>query len=227
MLRALFENELQCYIFALYHTILIPHEIKNLIFDLGGVIINLDVTRTHQAFADLAECPIEEVKSKISSQEFFNEYEKGSLDDNEFRTHLRTLLNRNITDAQLDAAWNAMLLDIPSEKYQLLMKLKSSYRVFLLSNTNNIHLQAVNKIVFNDTGQTGLGYYFHRDYYSHLMKMRKPDPEIFHRVLVENNLIAKETYFLDDNLENIEGAKSLAIQTVHITSPDRVLSLFA
>ncbi len=149
------------------------------------------------------------------------------MTDDQFRSHLRALLSTTVTDAQLDAAWNAMLLDIPKEKYQLLLKLKSSYRVFLLSNTNNIHLQAVNKIVFNDTGQMGLGHYFHKDYYSHLMNMRKPDPEIFQRVLVENNLTAEETYFLDDNTENIEGAKSLAIQTVHITTPDSVLSLFA
>ena len=206
---------------------MIPHEIKNLVFDLGGVIINLDVSRTHRAFANLTGCAIEEVKSKISAQSFFNDYERGALNDDEFRAHLRALLKAKVTDAQLDTAWNAMLLDIPREKYQLLLKLKSSYRVFLLSNTNNIHLQAVNKIVLNDTGHPGLGYYFHRDYYSHLMNMRKPDPEIFQHVLAENNLKAAETYFLDDNVENIDGAKSLGIQTVHITSPDRVLSLFA
>lgn len=206
---------------------MVPHEIKNLIFDLGGVIINLDVTRTHQAFALLAGCPLEEVKSKFSTQVFFDEYERGTLNDDQFRDHLRALLHQHVTDAQLDTAWNAMLLDIPGEKYQLLMKLKSRYRVFLLSNTNNIHLQAVNEIVFKDTGQRGLANYFHKDYYSHLMNMRKPDPEIFQQVLAENNLIAEETFFLDDNAENIEGAKSLAIQTVHITSPDRVLSLFA
>jgi putative hydrolase of the HAD superfamily len=137
------------------------------------------------------------------------------------------LLNNNVTDAQLDAAWNAMLLDIPREKYQLLTKLKSRYRVFLLSNTNNIHLQAVNKIVSNDTGQKGLGHYFHKDYYSHLMNMRKPDPEIFLHVLTENNLMPAETIFLDDNIQNIDGAKSLDIQTAHITSPESVLSLFA
>jgi HAD superfamily hydrolase (TIGR01509 family) len=206
---------------------LIPHEIKNLIFDLGGVIINLDVTRTFQAFADLANSSIKEVKAKVSEQSFFNDYEKGMMDDEEFRHNVRAFVNNEITNAQIDAAWNAMLLDIPKEKYQLLLKLKSSYRVFLLSNTNNIHLQSVNQIVFNDTGRANLGHYFHKDYYSHLMKMRKPDSEIFQHVLQENNLVASETYFLDDNLENIQGAKSVGIQTAHITSPQLVLSLFA
>jgi putative hydrolase of the HAD superfamily len=206
---------------------LVPHEIKNLIFDLGGVIINLDVNRTFQAFADLASRSLEEVKSNISEKRFFNEYEKGLLTDDEFRANIRTLLNTNVTDAQIDTAWNAMLLDIPAEKYKLLLKLKSNYKVFLLSNTNNIHLESVNQIVFNDTGQSDLSFYFHKDYYSHLMKMRKPDTEIFEQVLLENNLVANQTYFLDDNLENIKGAKSIGIQTAHITSPELVLSLFS
>jgi putative hydrolase of the HAD superfamily len=149
------------------------------------------------------------------------------LNDNEFRAHIRSFLNTKVTDAQIDFAWNAMLLDIPKEKYEMLSKLKSDFNVFLLSNTNNIHLQAVNEIVFKDTERFSLSHYFHRDYYSHLMKMRKPDPEIFERVLFENNLAANETYFLDDNLENIQGAKSVGIQTAHITSPEMVLSLFA
>lgn len=206
---------------------MIPQEIKNLIFDLGGVIINLDVARTYRAFADLAQCSVEEVKSKIYEQTFFNEYEKGMLTDDEFRAHIRVFLNTQVTDNQIDFAWNAMLLDIPKEKYQMLLKLKSDFNVFLLSNTNNIHLKAVNELVFKDTKQSGLGHYFHRDYYSHLMKMRKPDPEIFECVLLENSLAAHETYFLDDNLENIQGAKSVGIQTAHVTSPELVLSLFA
>jgi len=194
---------------------------------LGGVIINLDVSRTYQEFAHLAGCSIGEVKSKIYEQTFFNDYEKGILSDDEFRTYIRTFLRSQASDDQIDSAWNAMLLDIPKEKYQLLTKLKPEYKVFLLSNTNNIHLQAVNQIVFNDTGHAGLSSYFYKDYYSHLMKMRKPDPEIFQYVLAENDLVAKETYFLDDNLENIQGAKSLEIHTALITSPEMVLSLFA
>ena len=206
---------------------LLTGEIKNLIFDLGGVIINLDVVRTFKAFADLGQCSIEEVKSKVSQHTFFNEYEKGLLTDDEFRAHIRSFLNTKVTDDQIDFAWNAMLLDIPKEKYEMLLKLKSSFNVFLLSNTNNIHLQAVNEIVFKDTKRSDLSHYFHKDYYSHLMKMRKPDAEIFERVLIENSLVANETYFLDDNLENIQGAKSVGIQTAHITSPPMVLSLFA
>lgn len=190
------------------------------------MIINLDTNRTHEAFARLANCTIEEVKTKAAEKSFFNDYEKGLLTDNEFRMALRSFLHTEVANAQIDLAWNAMLHDIPKEKYQLLEKLKSKYKLFLLSNTNSIHIDFVNQLVFKNTGHSGIGHYFHKDYYSHLMKMRKPDTEIFHHVLLENNLVAHETYFLDDNLDNIQGAKSIGIQTVHIDAPHTLLSLF-
>ena len=191
------------------------------------MIIGLDVNKTYEAFARLGEYSVDKVKAKVAEQSFFNEYEKGKLDDSEFRSNLRSLLNTNAADSDIDTAWNAMVLHIPQEKYRLLTKLKTRCRLFLLSNTNNIHLQFVNQIVFNDTGHSGIGHFFHKDYYSHIMNMRKPETEIFQRVLLENNLIATETHFLDDTLENIQSASSLGIQTTHVTSPEMVLSLFS
>ncbi len=194
---------------------------------MGGVILDLDIFKSYQAFSKLCRYRADELQARASSQLFFNEYEKGWMTDTEFRTALRSFLNCQATDQQLDEAWNAMLLRIPKEKYALLQKLKDSHQLFLLSNTNNIHLQAVNQIVFNDTGDSNLSNYFHKEYYSHLMKMRKPDSEIFQCVLTENDLATSETLFLDDNLENILSASSLGIRTTHITSPEMVLPLFA
>src|SRR6266567_1081333 len=108
------------HICALSYNFLVSHKFKNLIFDLGGVIINLDVTKTYQAFATLGQCTIEEVKAKISGQSFFDEYEKGALTDDQFRLNLRALLSTNVNDSQIDSAWNAILLDIQKEKYQML-----------------------------------------------------------------------------------------------------------
>ncbi len=206
---------------------MISHEIKNLIFDLGGVIIDLDVSKTHKAFAKLVGCPVDDLKEEIGQQAFFNEYEKGLLSDTEFRASLQSFLKRPVLDSQLDVAWNAMLLSIAKEKYALLQSLKNEYHTLLLSNTNNIHLMEVNRTVEKDTGYPSMDFFFHKAYYSHLMKMRKPEPEIFLHVLNENNLKPTETLFLDDNLENIKSASSLGIQTIHITSPQMVLSLFA
>lgn len=201
-------------------------EIKNIIFDLGGVIINLSVEKTHQAFSILSGKPLNEIKSIVSSNSFFHHYEKGLMEDADFRDHLRKVLNLNLDDAELDNAWNAMLLDIPIERIQLLEQLKSRFQIFLLSNTNNIHLQCFNSQVKQLTGFASIDQYFHRAYYSHLVKMSKPDIEIYEHVLHSSNLIPHETLFLDDNKDNLAGANKAGIRTFHVEQPDQIFSLF-
>ncbi|HTH56483.1 MAG TPA: HAD family phosphatase [Cyclobacteriaceae bacterium] len=205
---------------------MISHKIKNLIFDLGGVIMDLDFTKTHQAFSRLSGIPAEELKGKIHTLEFFNLYEKGLISDEDFRNELRAFLNCSTSDENLDRAWNAMLVGINKQRLDVLTQLKTNYHTFLLSNTNHIHLRAVNEIVFSSSGERSLDSFFHKAYYSHLMKMRKPDQEIFLSVLKENDLVASETLFMDDIFENVQGAKSVGIQTIQITSTQQMLSLF-
>ncbi len=190
--------------------------------------MDLDFSKTHREFSRLCRIPVEELKGKIHTSPFFNEYEKGLISDEEFRNHMRAFLSYSkATDQEIDSAWNALLLNITKERYALLNELKSRYKTFLLSNTNNIHLQAVNEIVLKTSGEKTLDPFFHKAYFSHLMKMRKPDQKIFKSILKENNLNPSETLFMDDILENIEGAKSVGIQTIHITSTNQILSLFS
>lgn len=203
-----------------------PTGIKNIIFDLGGVIINLAVEKTHQAFAALSGLPLEEIKNRVHHGAYFHEYEKGLIADAEFRNHLRESLNLKVTDTELDVAWNAMLLDIPIERIQLLERLKKNYSLYLLSNTNNIHLQCFSKIVQQLTGKERIDYYFHDAYYSHLLKLSKPDVAIYKHVLTQNNLQPAETIFLDDNKDNLMGANKAGIQTFHVQYPDQIFSLF-
>jgi glucose-1-phosphatase len=118
-----------------------------------------------------------------------------------------------------------MLRGLPLNKLQLLLRLKERYQSVLLSNTNNIHLEYINTKLL-PAGETTLDPYFHRAYYSHRMHKRKPDAEIFEQVLHENNFQPHETLFLDDNAENIAGAKKLGIQTVHVITPDLILDYF-
>jgi len=206
--------------------VLTPAGIKNIIFDLGGVIINLSVEKTHQAFAELSGKSVEEIKSIVHHGMFFHAYEKGLITDADFRSHLRESLNLQVSDAQLDAAWNAMLLDIPMERIELLIRLKQKFAIYLLSNTNNIHLQCFNGIVNDLTGHPAIDHYFHRAYYSHLLKLSKPDVAIYKHVLSQNNLIAESTIFLDDNKDNLAGANKVGIQTFHVQHPDLIFSLF-
>jgi putative hydrolase of the HAD superfamily len=119
-----------------------------------------------------------------------------------------------------------MLLDIPPSRLEFLRFLKDHYRMFLLSNTNQIHLDQVNKILHDVCGKKDFLHFFERTYYSHLMKKRKPDYEIFEQVLIENNLLAEETLFIDDSSENLHGASSLGIKTLLVTSEKSLFDFF-
>jgi glucose-1-phosphatase len=200
--------------------------IKNIIFDLGGVIINLAVEETYKAFSKLGNIPLEEMKSNVHTHTFFREYEKGLITDAAFRNQVRKFLNADISDNQVDDAWNAMLLDIPRERIKLLERLRPDFNLFLLSNTNNIHLQCFNQQVKHLTGHHSLDVYFHKAYYSHLINMAKPDVEIYEFVIHSNHLNPQETIFLDDNLDNLIGANKAGIQTFHVQHPDQIFSLF-
>lgn len=199
--------------------------VKNLVFDLGGVILDLAVEQTVQAFAKLAGISSEKATSIFRNSPEFNLYEKGEITDQEFRNFLRSAYTPKASDAEIDMAWNQMLRGIPVKKLELLEALKKKYRVLLLSNTNEIHLTYINSNILAKQAKS-LDQYFHRTYYSHRMLKRKPDPEIFEQVLNENNLIPGETLFLDDNLMNVKGAESVGIKTVHVTNPDLILTYF-
>ena len=202
--------------------------IKNLIFDLGGVILDLSVDQTMEQFSALSGLDKQRVKDLYASTPGFEEYEKGLMNDQDFRDFVRAVFSVNSSDEEIDTCWTAMLLGLPIRKLNLLQSLKKNFSVYLLSNTNNIHLNYINQIMLPGITHPGnsLDSYFHRAYYSHIMKKRKPNADIFEQVLNENSLLAHETLFLDDNLPNIEGAKQLGIQTVHVVTSDLILNYF-
>lgn len=205
-----------------------PHpSVKNLIFDLGGVILDLSVDHTLQAFSNVSGLDKAVVKNRFIASKGFEEYEKGLLTDAEFRDFVREIYAVKISDQAIDQCWNSMLLGIPFEKLELLNRLKNTHQVYLLSNTNHIHLNYIQTTIMPALGGGKvLDDYFHRAYYSHLMKKRKPDADIFEQVLEENGLKADESLFLDDNEANIEGAKALGIKTLHVPTPDLILTYF-
>lgn len=199
---------------------------KNIIFDLGGVILDLDVPRTLEAFARASGLTIERVMHLFRSSAGFEKYERGEFDDDQFRDFVRRLYKINISDDELDQCWNAMLGPIPAAKLELLTFLKEKYPTYLLSNTNTIHLDYVNSVILPAQNTPPLDGYFHRAYYSHFMGKRKPEPEIFQQVLDENYLKASETLFLDDNADNIAGAAAVGLQTAFVNTPDFILDYF-
>jgi FMN phosphatase YigB (HAD superfamily) len=222
----------QCYIFEPENTIFTPSfvpntAIKNLIFDLGGVILDLSVDHTLQAFSDISGIPKQKVTEIFNSSPQFDLYEKGSINDTAFRSFIRQTYGVNSSDQAIDQCWNAMLRGIPINKLHLLKRLKDKYNVYLLSNTNGIHLHYINEVLLlSITGERSLDSYFHKAYYSHRMGKRKPDADIFEQVLEENSLVAEQTLFLDDNAMSIKGANLLNIKALHVTSPDFILEYF-
>ncbi len=214
------------HIWQLIHNALSKVEFKNIIFDLGGVLLNLDVSKTHEAFSKLSGIKTVEIYNMLAESSLFLDYEKGLLSDSDFRNEVSRALSIHCSDEIFDNAWNAMLGDLPKPRINLLYALKKEYPVFLLSNTNNIHLTNFSEKAKKINNGSPLDDCFTKAYYSHLLKMRKPDAEIFEHVLSQHNLDPQQTIFLDDNLFNLEGANKLGIKTFHVQHPDMIFTLF-
>jgi glucose-1-phosphatase len=200
--------------------------IKHIIFDLGGVIIDLDIPATFKSFEELSGTQMSEWAKGIHESRLFLDYEQGLMSDREFRDGLRKLCAAEVTDEILDNAWNAMLGGIPMHRINKVVELADTYQTFVLSNTNGIHERAFNQILKDSSGKPTLDHFFNKVYFSHVMKMRKPETEIYQTVLEENNLNPREVLFLDDKPENLKGAEKLKIQTFLVPSPDSWLELF-
>ncbi|GAB2539696.1 HAD family hydrolase [Rufibacter soli] len=193
--------------------------IKNIIFDLGGVIINIDYAKSTDALRTFAPADTTVDFSQKAQSELFDLYERGDISSQDFREGLRKEYGITATDAQIDEAWNAMLLDIPAERIELLRALSKHYRLFLLSNTNAIHMLAFNEIMATSFHIPSLDSLFEKAYYSHLVGKRKPDAAVFEHILEENGLHREETLFIDDSIQHIVGAKEVGLQTIHLAPP--------
>lgn len=189
--------------------------IRHIIFDLGGVLLNIDYTLTEQAFIALGIKDFPAIYSQAQQTALFDRLETGHMPQAEFITSLQQIAGVPLTEQDIITAWNAMLLDLPVRRLQLLQQLRNHYDLILLSNTNEIHEAAFNKIVL-DTRGVGLGTFFDKVYLSHRMGMRKPNVATFRRILDENGFRPEHTLFLDDSIQHIEGARSLGIQAIHM-----------
>jgi hypothetical protein len=116
--------------------------IPNIIFDFGGVLLNIDPQKAVNSFKQIGLDDVELIKREYSENGLFDNLEKGIVSPEEFRTQIRNFISNGVTDAEIDKAWNSMLLDLPFERLELLNRLKKNHRVFLLSNTNIIHWEA-------------------------------------------------------------------------------------
>ena len=197
--------------------------VKNIIFDFGGVIININYHLTSQAFEKLGVRNFDTLFSQAAQSHLFDSIETGTISPANFRNQLRRIINLDITDEQLDNAWNAMLLDYPMHRLNFLLEIKKRYRTFLLSNTNKIHQDCYYASLYKQHGIVGLNNHFEKLYFSHEVGLRKPDPAIYKLVLDQNNLKPEETLFIDDSVQNLAIPQSLGIQVYHLANGEDVV----
>ena len=186
--------------------------IKNLLIDLGGVLINLDRQRCIENFQKLGLRNVEELLDISNQDGILMQQEKGLITPAEFRNGVREMIGKVVSDKQIDAAWNSFLVDIPTQKLDLLLKLREKYVVYLLSNTNQIHWEWTCAHLF-PYRTFKVEDYFEKIYLSFEMRMVKPDAEIFETVLADANIDPKETFFIDDSEANCQAAQKLGIST--------------
>lgn len=184
---------------------------ESIIFDLGGVIIDLSYQRTADAFVKLGLKNFDDIYSKAKQSHLFDDFEKGIMSEDGFRTELKKHLPQNTSDAQIDHAWNAMLIDIPVQRVEFIKQVGAKHRIFLLSNTNRIHVKAFSKMADEIFGESNFLSIFEKSYLSCEMGMRKPDAEIFEKVISDNHLDRTKTLFIDDSIQHVEGAMKIGM----------------
>lgn len=200
--------------------------IEAIIFDLGGVILNLDYQLTIDRFKHMGEERFDELYSQSNQDKIFDRYEVGDISSSEFISYLSQFLPANISNSEIIEAWNLMLLDLPKERLELITDLQSRFKLFLFSNTNDLHFKAFSKYFTKYYENCDLlNKYFIKTYYSHKVGKRKPNCDAFKLVLDENDLYPENVLFIDDSIQHIEGANKLGIQTFHLVDSD-VLSIF-
>ncbi len=200
-------------------------QIKNIIFDLGGIFMNIDYTLTEKAFIQLGATNFSDLYTQHHANELFEGLETGKVTPNQFYEGLRKTTNTTLSNDEIFKAWNAMLLDFPVERLQWLEQIKQRYNVYLYSNTNQIHYDAFIQIANAVIGANTFNSYFIKAYYSHEFGLRKPYAASYTAILKEQNILAAETLFIDDTLKNIQGAQEAGLQTIHLVAPKTVLDL--
>ena len=201
-------------------------KIKNIIFDLGGVILDIDENVVYKELEKMG-IEISELAHSKEFMEILSKFDTGIYTAATFRKKTKQFIGQEkMTDQKFDSIWNAMLLDIPRERIEAIEKVKKHYKIYLMSNTNVIHYDLYVRDLQLRFGYNEFDELFNKSYFSFAEHLEKPDPRFFELILDHEHLLPEETLFIDDTAENIEAAKSLGIKTYHISREELVRNLF-
>jgi len=198
----------------------------NIIFDLGGVLLNIDYHKTIDEFKKLGIAKFEKLFTQLNQHAVFDRFDRGEISFAAFRKTIITESGVNIPEKPFSKAWNAMLLDFPEERMALLERLKRTHRIFLLSNTNAPHIAAFNQYMKKAGLYQRFIKVFEKRYYSFETGMRKPKKRIFDLVLNENNLNKAKTLFIDDSYQHVEGALKAGIIAFFLEQGTTIIDIF-
>ena len=194
---------------------LIMHHIKNIIFDYGNVIFEIDFNITQQALKELGITDIQAFFAHKGHNSLFDEFETAAISPAQFREGIRVAANNpTLTDKEIDNAWNSLLIGVSGNNHDVLMEVKNRYRTFLLSNNNEIHYNWIVDYLKSTFQIENYDSFFEKAYFSQQMRLRKPNVNIFEQVLKENDLNPEETLFIDDSPQHIAGAKKAGLHTL-------------
>jgi len=190
-------------------------KIKNIIFDYGNVIFEIDFKRTQNALLQLGITNVEAFFAHKGHHSLFDNFETAAISAAEFRAGIRDAANnQNLSDQEIDAAWNSLLIGVSANNHDVLLEVKQKYRTFLLSNNNEIHYNWIIDYIGKEFNINHYNDYFEKAYFSQQMRLRKPNTNIFEKVLAENNLNPTETLFIDDSPQHIAGAQKAGLNTL-------------
>ncbi len=204
-----------------------PSGIDTLIFDLGNVIIDIDYDVMIAAFRQIAARDFSELITYTHQDHLFSRYERGDISSAEFREALRPYLRHSVSDTEIDQAWNAILYHYPSAKFDRLRELRHRYRVYALSNINEIHLTDIDRYVSSHLQAPDMRSYFDHAYYSHELRTRKPESHIYQHIIDHAGIDPQRSLFIDDKQENTDAAAALGFQVYHLTDRDSLLTLLS
>jgi putative hydrolase of the HAD superfamily len=201
-------------------------DVDFVIFDLGNVLIDIDYSKAMNLMKSALPTTMHDRVDHCYTADFHKAYEKGQISSTEFRQEFRAYFQTNWLDAEVDYYWNSLLGTIPAYRLELVRKLKAQYQVGILSNTNEIHIDAVYAQLQVQHGMDNFDPLFDWVFYSHEMGLAKPNQDIYQQLLLELGTTANRVLFFDDLKANVDGAASLGIQAIQVVGSETLLNFF-
>ncbi len=200
-------------------------KIENIIFDLGGVLLDIDYNLTRIAFEKLGVVHFDKMYSQANADKLFQKLETGDISEDKFYKEINRSTGLHLSENEIRDAWNAMLLSFREESLTFLDHIRDRYKIYLLSNTNNIHLKSFYEIYHQKERKKSFEQYFDKAFYSFEIGLRKPEAVCYEWVLKDLKIEPEKTLFIDDSINNIEGAKIVGLQTEHLTAGKKIENL--